>query len=129
MTHKIRSTSKRSPTIISTSRRARTIDKAEVAKAIGAEKVHEAVSGLRGSPPALFGLRRELQRRLRSTGGRPSLEGASRRQKIPLSDEDWKRLEKVAAASRDDEFSPTPGQVASVLLSVILQDMEEKICR
>jgi hypothetical protein len=129
MARKIKSTSKRSPTIVSTSKRARTIDKGEVAKAIGAEKAHEIPGGLRGSPPALFGLRRELHRRLRSTGGRPSLEGASRRQKIPLSEEDWRRLEKVAEASKDEEFCPTPGQVASVLLSEILQKMEQEISR
>ena len=75
---------------------------------------------------ALVAVRQELLSRLASTGGRPGLEGATRRQKIPLDDRDWKRLQKIAEALNDDEVRPTPGQVASVLLHRVLETIDVK---
>ena len=65
-----------------------------IAKALGAdvasrERVH-------GAPIALHALRQELESRVRSTGGRPALQGATKIQKIPLKPEDWSRLEELA---------------------------------
>jgi len=69
-------------------------------------------------------VRQELLSRLTSTGGRPGLKGTTRRQKIPLDDEDWSRLQKIAEALNDDEVRPTPGQVASVLLHRLLENID-----
>jgi hypothetical protein len=61
-------------------------------------------------------LRRESESRVRSTGGRPALEGATKIQKIPLKPEDWSRLEELADQLSRQGVSATAGQVASVLV-------------
>lgn len=96
------------------------IDPELVAERLGAERA-AAGTGRPGSPPALLALRQELARRLVSTGGRPRLTGTQRRQKIPLADEDWQALEKLAEGLADDDIRPSPGQVASVLLHQALE--------
>src|SRR2546421_3163917 len=65
-----------------------------IAKALGAELMSR--ENTHGAPISLHALRQELQSRVRSTGGRPALEGATKIQKIPLKPEDWSRLEALA---------------------------------
>jgi hypothetical protein len=57
---------------------------------------------------------------LTSSCGRPALEGATRRVKIPVTEEQWKALEDLAAFIKDLGFVPSAGQVASVLISLSL---------
>lgn len=121
MAEKVEQTSKTVPRVKTTGTRLDRIDPELVAKRLGAEKV-AARDESRASPAALFALRQELARRLVSTGGRPSLEGTERRQKIPLADEDWHALERLAEGLSDDEVRATPGQVASVLLHRALEE-------
>jgi hypothetical protein len=102
------------------------IDRKLVAERLGAQRV-AVVAELRGGAAALFALREELARRLVSTGGRPCLEGTARRQKIPLSEEDWRALEELAAGLSDKELRPTAGQVASVLLHHALEDIVDDV--
>lgn len=64
-----------------------------------------------------------------STGGRPSLEGTDRRQKIPTSDADWKRFEEIAERLTDAELRPSAGQVAGVLLHESLAHFDEEALR
>jgi hypothetical protein len=45
----------------------------------------------------------------------------TRRAKIPLSDQEWSQLEKLAAAISSPGFAPSAGQVASVLLRLSLE--------
>jgi hypothetical protein len=75
----------------------------------------------------LFALRQELCERLQSTGGRRSLEGATRRQKIPLSEADWQRLQQLAELSQTNGMRPTAGQVAGTLLHQALEAFEQKM--
>ncbi len=98
-----------------------------VAEALGAEPTATNSPKPQG-PVALFALREGLAARLVSTGGRPGL-GESRRQKIPLSDEDWELLCELSEALADDERRPTPGQVASELLHQRLREVHEQIAR
>jgi hypothetical protein len=65
-------------------------------------------------------IRKETDKRLNSTGGRMALEGATRRQKIPLRDDDWDRLNKLKEIFKNDKKQPTAGQIASVILNIIL---------
>ncbi len=128
MTRKVRSTSKPARKIVSTSEPQRRIDPAQVAKALGAKDAHEPQgTELTGSPPSLFGLRQELYRRLRSTGGRRSLEGAGRRHKIPLIEGDWERLGELARASESETVHPSPAQVASLLLHRAIKELEQEV--
>jgi len=86
-----------------------------IAKALGSEQV-ERTANVHGAPTSLHALRRELESRVRSTGGRPALEGATKIQKIPLKPEDWSRLEELAARLARQGVSATAGQVASVMV-------------
>lgn len=95
----------------------------EVASALGAERLGEARER-GGGPLALFALRQDLAERLRSTGGRRSLEGTTRRQKIPIGELDWLVLEYLASHLRSEERRPTASQVASALLRRALGDVD-----
>jgi hypothetical protein len=98
---------------------ARRIDAAVIADALGAEDTGITV-GREGSPVSSFEVRSELVNRLRSSGGRPALEGATRRVKIPVTERQWRELEELAASFTDLGFAPSAGQVASVLISLSL---------
>jgi hypothetical protein len=76
----------------------------------------------KGSPVSLFQLRLELANRLHSRGGRPALEGATRRVKVPVTDRQWQELDELASSFSESDlgFTPSAGQIASVLLSLSL---------
>jgi hypothetical protein len=119
MTNKIRLTEQTLPPIKDTTRILPRIDPSQVQQALGAE---EAPAGLAAAlaPLTLFAVREELVSRLQSSGGRPALAGTTRRAKIPLRDDEWEKLEALAAAIAAPGFAPSAGQVASVLLSLSL---------
>jgi hypothetical protein len=96
------------------------IDPAAVQAALGAEADTETLEEVL-APLTLFAVREELINRLQSRGGRPALAGTTRRAKIPLTDQEWLQLEELAAAVASSGFSPSAGQVASVLLSSALR--------
>ena len=89
-----------------------------VTKTLGAEDVAVEVDTRQG-PISLFSLRQFFVSRLRSTGGRPALVGIEkkRRNKIPLFDEDWHKLEALAKYYKEKEgIKVSPGQIASALI-------------
>lgn len=98
------------------------IDIKTVVAALDVDPIGTVPTGL--SPPALRAVREEIANRLASTGGRPALQGTVRRQKIPLSDDDWARLrvlaDHIGKDSGEDTLRPTPGQIASALLHIVL---------
>jgi hypothetical protein len=98
------------------------VDPSQVAAALGAELIPTKVDA-KGGPLTVYALRAELLRRRHSSGGRPGIAGASQRVKIPLSDRDWTELEKLAALLTESGFSPSPGQIASVLLHVAIRSV------
>lgn len=101
----------------------RPLDPAEVAKALGAEPTPIPVPPTL-SPVTFYAVRMELFKRLHSTGGRPALEGNNVRPKIPLSDQEWRQLEDLAAQiAQSTGLSPSPGQVGSALLSLALRSV------
>lgn len=115
MAAKLKVTSRPAETIRHVGRVFRSISPEEVAKALGAQEVR-SVESPRGAPISLYALRQQLASRLRSRGGRPSLDGATRIQKIPLKPEDWVRLGKVSAYLSRLGVSVTSGQVASAIV-------------
>jgi hypothetical protein len=80
------------------------------------QPVGDASDGILGSSSLLGQLRLELAAGIKSRGGRPSLEGTARRQKIPMTDADWEKLEALANALRVDGVHATAGQVGAQLL-------------
>src|SRR6267143_187991 len=100
----------------------RSVGPEAIAKALGAEVVSRG--NAHGAPIALHALRQELESRVRSTGGRPALEGATKIQKIPLKPEDWSRLEELAGELSRQGVSATAGQVASVIVHSQLKRIE-----
>jgi len=88
-----------------------------IARALGAEETKVEIATRQG-PLSLLSLRQFLVNRLRSTGGRPRLEGTrEKRNKIPLFSEDWEKLEELAKYYRETEgINVSSGQIASALI-------------
>src|SRR5437870_977901 len=103
MTKRIRTTETILRPIRDTSSPLQRVDPTQVQQALGAE---ESAGGLVAAmaPVTLFCLREELVNRLQSSGGRPALAGTTRRAKIPLRDDDWEKLEELAAAIASPGF-------------------------
>jgi hypothetical protein len=99
------------------------VDASRIQAASGAEPSDLGLRGTGVGPLSLFQVREELFQRLQTTGGRPSLSGTSRRTKIPLSDRQWEELEDIAKDVASPGFSPSPGQIASVLISLSLRSL------
>jgi hypothetical protein len=113
------------PKIRETNKKLPRIDPSAVAAALGAESTDLRFSGI-GSPLTAFQVRQELLKRLHSTGGRPSLSDVSRRVKIPLSATQWEELENIATEVTSPGFTPSAGQIASVLLSLSLRSLRKE---
>lgn len=120
---RIRDTSKTLPLIVDKSKAMPRVDPAQVTAALGAEPTPFARLETAVAPLTIAAIREELYRRLQSTGGRPALEGADRRAKIPLGAEQWELLERIAAEVATEGYTPSAGQVASVVLSMALRDI------
>lgn len=111
-----RPTTRRTRRIRPSKRRARRVDPSRLAQALGGEVVASAPN-LRGSTPAMLAARAELFARLRSTGGRPGLAGATKRRQVSFTPKDWQELERIAETIEEREgVKTTPGQVASALI-------------
>ncbi len=80
---------------------ARRVPTAGLGDRLGAEVVGGAPTRS-GAPLSRAALREEVFHRLRSTGGRPGLEGTERK-KIPLTAGDWERIERVAHDIKDND--------------------------
>jgi hypothetical protein len=72
-------------------------------------------------------VRQELFRRLRSTGGRPTLEGTDMKPKVPMRRSRWNKLERLARRVSSDTFHPTPAQLASVILDAAIEQFEQSL--
>lgn len=76
-----------------------------------------------GSPLTFLAVREEMYRRLRSSGGRPGLEGTEQR-KIPIANEDWRIAERLAQEISETGFHPSAGQVMSAVLSLAMRQVD-----
>lgn len=68
----------------------------------------------------LFEVHEAMGRLLRSSGGRPALEGVSGQAKIPKIESDWEMLADLVAGSPKREHKPSTGQMAALLLHLAL---------
>jgi hypothetical protein len=96
------------------------VDPAQVKKAFQANAVGSS-NGL-----DLFALRESMSRLLRSSGGRPSLEGAESQVKIPKIEMDWTMINALALATADLPHKPSPTQVAAIVLHLALSRIPKK---
>ncbi len=103
----------------------RRITPEEIEKGLGAERVASAPSG--GSPMSAYAVRQELFRRLRSTGGRPALDGTDMKPKVPMRRSRWKKLERLARHVASNTFHPTPAQLASIILDAGIDQFEQAL--
>jgi hypothetical protein len=103
----------------------RSITPEEIEKDLGAERV--AIIPRGGSPISAYALQQQLFHRLRSTGGRPSLDGTDIKPKIPMRRSRWRKLERLAELVKSDNFHPTPAQLASVILDAGIDQLEEAL--
>jgi hypothetical protein len=100
------------------------IEPSELAAGLGAETLTERISG-DFDPISLAELGNELIRRLRSTGGRPSLTGAAERCKVPLSAEAMEALDQIVKVIEPMTGTrPSLGQIASVILTIQLESLK-----
>ncbi len=107
----------------STSKTVPRLDVPKIAEALGAEPSDVGFDFF-GGPLCLKQVQDELRQRLKSTGGRPALSDASRRTKIPLNENQWGQLEEIATEVASPGFSPSAGQIASVLISLSLRSLD-----
>ena len=100
-----------------TSKTQRKISTEFIGKTLGAKKIEIKID-TRESPISLFALRQFLIDRLASSGGRPKLEGSSKkRNKIPLLEDDWNKLKSMAEYyKKKDGINVSPGQIASAIV-------------
>ena len=96
------------------------LDPAVIAAAFGAEPTgHKMEEGL--APITRFAVRAEVFGRLQSGGEQTGRTGVAGRAAIPISDTEWKGLERLAALIATPDSAPTAGQVARALLSQAIQ--------
>jgi len=103
----------------------RVVSFGRVSKALGAEDMGVRLDTSRG-PISLLSLRQVLVDRLRSTGGRPGLEGTGdMRNKIPTIKGDWKKLKEIARYyGKNEKRTISPGQIAAVVLHMGISKIE-----
>lgn len=116
MAYRIKVTSRAYRGIRHSGKRYPKVDGKQLAQALGADEVSTSKNVDVGSSIDMYALRERLAERLLSTGGRPSLRDARRRQKIPLTGEDWESLERIAEQLSEPGRTITAGQVASTLV-------------
>lgn len=97
----------------------------EIEMGLGAERVGTIPPD--GSPLSAYALRQELLRRLRSTGGRPGLDGTDMKAKVPMRRSRWEKLSELAEKVESENFRPTPAQLASVILDAAIDEYERAL--
>lgn len=95
-----------------------------VAEIIGASRAVPLENLPAQGPLDLLALRREVQERLRSDGGRPTDPAWSITRSIRFKPEDWRRLEVLAERVSAPPRRVGPGQLAAILLERALRDID-----
>ncbi|UCH93113.1 MAG: hypothetical protein JSV88_22890 [Candidatus Aminicenantes bacterium] len=96
-----------------------------IEKALSAKRIGIKID-TRKAPISLFELRQFLIERLISSGGRPKLDGASKkRNKIPLLEDDWNKLKSIADYyKKKDGINVSPGQLVSAIVHSFISHID-----
>lgn len=97
----------------------------DVAKALGAGRVLSLERLPSQGPLDLLELRTEVQRRLRSTGGRPTDPDWDIRRLVPFRRESWQELEHYARECEREGQRVSPSQLAALLIERGLQSLKK----
>jgi hypothetical protein len=97
-------------------------DKAALAKALGASRRVELSGSKPAGPLDLLSLREEFDRRLRSSGGRPTDPSWTVSRQVPFKEVSWERLRAVADEVGRVGPRVGPAQVAALLVERSLED-------
>lgn len=101
-------------------------DKARIAEALGASKVVDVGTKKIEGPLDLLALREEFNRRLRSTGGRPTDPEWTVTRQVPFKDDSWDRLQGLASQVGASGRRVGPAQVAALLIESSLEELEDQ---
>jgi hypothetical protein len=109
----------RAPRLKVESRRQEPMSADTVVKAFAGEGVGQLKGQVQQGD--LLAVRDVLAERLRSSGGRPKLEGAEKH-KIPVFDDDWRWVNAVTASlASEHQINATPAQVSGVIFHLARQ--------
>jgi hypothetical protein len=117
------------PRLVAGAARHRLVDASHKPPAIAVADVMTALGGRPlgiqqgddNAPVALLAIRDSLMRRLRTTGGRPTLSESGPRQRVQVSAEDWRSIVDIASHLAVGRHKASPAQVASVLIHLALE--------
>jgi len=100
------------------------VDSTFLEKSLGAEKLGIKAE-TRQPSISLLALSQFFSKRLKSSGGRPSLSGTQKqRTKISLLEDDWGKLKKLSSYYKEKEgINVTPSQIASAALHKSLEKL------
>lgn len=98
----------------------------EIQEALGARRVVKLDRLPSQGPLDLLQLRADLQRRLRSSGGRPTDPDWSIRRVVPFKEGHWRELEELAEACGGEGQNVSPGQLAAVLVESGLRELRRR---
>lgn len=99
---------------------------ARAARALGASRALPIHDMPTQGPLDLLALRHEVQRRLRSSGGRPSDPNWNLIRQVPFNDSRWHALEKLAESVSRPSRKVSPAQLAAVLIERGLSDARRR---
>ena len=88
----------------------------DIARALGAGRVVPLKRLPSQGPLDLLELKTEVQRRLRSTGGRPTDPDWDIRRLVPFHRDDWRGLERLAKLCERGGQRVSPSQLAALLI-------------
>ncbi len=120
MSRRIKTKGKKTSRVHSTSRSVETVEAQTLAVQLNAQCANDSTGKSGSEAPASFALRREGAARRSTPEKVRSLRDHTRDRTIPISDEDWQRLEQ-----RAQDGESTPEHVASLLLHQALKALDE----
>ena len=99
----------------------------KIAKALGADRVVSLERLPSQGPLDLLESRVEVQRRLRSTGGRPTDPDWNIRRLVPFRREGWQELERLAKMCELEGQRVSPSQLAALLIERGLESLKKSV--
>jgi hypothetical protein len=100
-------------------------EKAKLADGLGATRVVEVVRKKISGPLDMLALREEVNRRLRSSGGRPTDPAWKVTRQVPFKEESWTRLQDIAVEVGASGRRVGPAQVAALLVERSLEELDD----